>query len=106
MANDDPTSLRMGFGHHQARRAGLGGVRPDRSPRAVNKITRDNKLVKRLLDELESDPDWKPFVVHWLTCGLSVEATRESLNRAKLYARYRARGYKREQIVDVLWPYF
>lgn len=106
MANDPPTNLRMGFGYQQARQSGLGGVRADRSPRAVNKITRVNKLVKGLLDEIEKDPGWEPFVVHWLSNGNSIEVTRDSLNRAKLYAYYRGRGYKREQIVDFVWPYF
>ena len=106
MTNDRPTSLKMLFGYDNARRSGLGGIRPDRSPREVNRISRANKLVKELLQEVEADPDWEPFVVHWLMSGLSLEKTRESLTRAKLYARYRARGYKREQIIDLLWPYF
>lgn len=106
MANDNPTSLRMGFGYDQALQAGLGGLRADRSPRAVNKIARANKLVKELFNEIEADPDWGPFIEHWLSNGFTIEATRDSLDRAKLYARYRARGYKREQIVDWVWPFF
>lgn len=106
MANDHPTSLRMLFGYYNARQAGLGGVRADRSPREINKISRSNKLIKELLREVETDPEWEPFVVHWIKNGFSIESTMASLQRAKSYAWYKSRGYKRQDIVDYVWPYF
>jgi hypothetical protein len=36
MANDPPTSLRMGFGHRQARASGMGGFEEGPSTRQMN----------------------------------------------------------------------
>ncbi len=77
MANDPPTNLRIGFGYPQARAAGLGGIRRDRSPKQVNRITADNKT-DRFMEDLvlrwmDGDRDWVPFVAHWLKEGLSVQ---------------------------------
>jgi hypothetical protein len=44
MANDPPSNLRMGFGYHQARAAGLGGLRQDKSPRQVNREISDRRI--------------------------------------------------------------
>jgi len=77
MANDKPTSLRMGFGYNQARRAGLDGLREARSPRQVNRIYRERKEGKELVDELQrraaNDPDFGRLIVHRLREGVTLE---------------------------------
>ncbi|MGO9701879.1 MAG: hypothetical protein ACLPX7_21735 [Xanthobacteraceae bacterium] len=96
MANDDPTSLRMGFGYHQARLAGLGGIRADRSPRRVNrhiKHRRDERTaIEYLQNEIRKDPDWKPFVEHWIREGFNASTVLDFLWRAQRDLLYRAVG--------------
>ena len=77
MANDDPAKsedyLRTAAGPGSPARAVLARI-------AHPKREQDhNKLTKELLYKVAADPDWNPFVVHWLTSGLAVEATPESL---------------------------
>ena len=93
MANDDPTSLRMGFGYHQARASGLGGVRSDRSPNQVNKYTSASKAARGLRREIEADPEWGPFVAHWLQQGIGAVEVAYMLFLAQSYARQMTRGY-------------
>ena len=75
MRNDPPTSLRRGYGYHQARAAGLGGLRADRSPRQVNLLIKGRKAQreaeKQLREEIAKDAEWAPFVEHWIREGLS-----------------------------------
>lgn len=68
MANDPPINRRMVFGYKQARAAGLGGVRPSRSPRQVNRCIKESKearlSVSFLRDEIGNDLEWEPFIRH------------------------------------------
>src|SRR5258708_7743753 len=93
MANDDPTNLRMGFGYHQARAAGLKGIQASRSPKQVNRIIEENKTerdaVKLIRQTVKNDPDWAPFVEHWVREGLSADQIYDSLFYAQAYARER-----------------
>jgi hypothetical protein len=96
MANDDPTSLRMGFGFHQARAAGLGGVRASRSPRQVNRHIKDNKAAReaiRHLQEAQKDEEWHPFIRHRIDEGRTAQEISDELRWIDRYARMRARGY-------------
>lgn len=77
MANDDPTSLRMGFGYRQARASGLGGLRPDRSPNQVNKYVSASKAAREIRREVEADPEWGPFVAHWLKDNAAFHSRRD-----------------------------
>jgi hypothetical protein len=94
MANDPPTSLKMGFGYRQARAAGLEGIRRDRSPRQVNLIVRDRKSEKEALEYIQGmvadDPEWKPFVEHWVREGLNAQAVVTALYNAQFRAWQRA----------------
>lgn len=103
MANDPPTSLRMGFGYHQARQSGMGGIRQDRSPNQVNKAVNESKAARRLRDAVETDPDWGPFVEHWIRDGMSAEITYDALYRAQAYLRYKARGYSLDYRLRYWW---
>jgi hypothetical protein len=93
MANDPPTSLRMGFGYHQARKSGVGGIRQDRSPNQINKAIKENKAARLLREAVEADPDWGRFVEHWILEGMTAEVTYDALYRARAYARYKGKGY-------------
>jgi hypothetical protein len=99
MANDPPTNLRMGFGFHQARAAGLGGIREDRSPRQVNRLikqrARRKKNIAYIREVLGFDPGWGPFVEHWVREGLNPEDVANSLHDAKFHMWQRAKGHKR-----------
>jgi hypothetical protein len=73
----------MGFGYHQARAAGLRGLRTDRSPNQVNRII-DNRKTERagicyIRGMVESDPEWGPFVEHWVSEGLSADDVSSAL---------------------------
>ena len=92
MANDPPTSLRMGFGHHQARAAGLGGIRPSRSPRQFNKAVKENQAWRKLRAECDKDGGWLRFVMHWNEEGLGAEEILVSLTRAKNYLNWKRIG--------------
>lgn len=98
MRNDPPTSLRRGYGYRQARAAGLGGVRADRSPRQVNNYIKarkaDDNGKEYLRDEIHKDPEWGPFVEHWIREGLSVNDVVNALYNAKYYAWCRLMRFK------------
>jgi hypothetical protein len=100
MANDPPSHLRMGFGYHQARASGLRGLRTDRSPNQVNKIINTGKTIreaeKGLRKAIEEDPEWKRFVRHWISEGLSAPDIWESLCLARRDANFRKRGYRHD----------
>jgi hypothetical protein len=87
MANDPPTNLRMGFGYHQARVAGLGGIRESRSPRQVNRYINERKTVREatawLRDEVKKDAEWSPFVQHWISEGCNAQEVMQSLANAQ-----------------------
>lgn len=96
MANDPPTNLRMGFGYEQARAAGLGGVRADRSPRQVNKIVEQNKIDRKAVQELReaaADPEWAPLIEHRVGEKRTAEQIAEEIYWIKRYSAYRAQGY-------------
>lgn len=97
MANDDPTSLRMGFGYHQARAAGMGGIRTARSSKQVNRLIRANEVTRKatvwLREEVEHDPDWIPFVEHWAKAGLTADEIATSLYNAKFRLWQTARAH-------------
>jgi hypothetical protein len=99
MANDHPTSLRMGFGYHQARASGMGGIRADRSPRQVNRYIKDSKdareATRRLREEIANDPEWVPFVEHWVCEGLSAPEVFQSLSNAQYDVWLRRKGFHR-----------
>jgi hypothetical protein len=103
MANDQPTSLRMGFGYGQARASGMGGIRADRSPNQVNLYVRESKAASMLREEVEADPDWKPFVEHWIRDGMSAEVIQNALWRAQAYMRFKSRGYSRKTTSRYWW---
>jgi len=91
--NDPPTTMRMGFGYEQARSAGLGGVRPSRSPRQVNRSIKDAQVARELRKEVDKDPDWAPFVKHWIEEGRSSERTLHGLRCAQRYVWAKRKGY-------------
>jgi len=82
----------MGFGYKQARAAGLRGIRADRSPGQVNRTVAKSKeereCVYYLRAAVEADPEWGPFIAHWVNEGLSAEATYQSLICARHYAKW------------------
>jgi len=89
----------MGFGYHQARVAGLGGLRTDRSPRQVNRLIDERKTerdaLRHLREEVERDPEWAPFVEHWILEGLTAPDIWESLRCAKYDVWLRSKGFHR-----------
>lgn len=107
MANDKPTSLRMGFGYGQARAAGLGGVRQDRSPRQVNKITKANKSFRvnlPALQEAAKDPDLVPLLVHRAAEGCTPKQIAEELYWMERYSRNRSKGRSVAWCLKYHWP--
>lgn len=94
MANDQPTSLRMGFGYNQARKSGMGGLRTDRSPNQVNKIIDERRVAKSIREEIERDPEWGPFVEHWIRKKLPARDVLQSLWNAQHDAWRRRKGFK------------
>jgi hypothetical protein len=96
MANDPPTNLRMGFGYHQARAAGLGGVRASRSPRQVNRIIEENKADRwavQALRDAAKEPKWAEYLTHRVAEGCGPQVIWDELERMKAYSKYGARGY-------------
>ena len=92
MANDPPTNLRMGFGYHQARAAGLGGIREARSPRQVNHFIAESKATREATAELREaakDPEWVAFITHRIAEGRSARDIAEELYWMKRYTRMR-----------------
>lgn len=93
MANDDPTSLRMGFGYHQARAAGLGGVREARSPRQVNQHINSAQMARKLRAEVMNDGEWGPLVKHLIEQGVGPVDAFDVLGRAKMYMWLKRKGF-------------
>jgi IS1 family transposase len=87
MANDPPSHLRMGFGYPQARAAGLRGLRRDRPPKEVNRIIDSRKsereTIRQVQEVVENDPEWRPFVEHWIREGVSADEILYSLRLAE-----------------------
>jgi hypothetical protein len=54
--------------------------------------------VAQLRHELARDPDWAPFVQHWMQTGAGPQVTLEALRRARAYMQYRARGWPPERL--------
>jgi hypothetical protein len=108
MANDRPTSLRMGFGYGQARAAGLGGIRADRSPRQVNKIIKENRSNRTAIAELRyhaQDPDWIPLIEFLVAEGFSAEDISTEVYWLNRYAWARfKRGSSLEYCLKYHWP--
>jgi hypothetical protein len=108
MANDKPTSLRMGFGYGQARAAGLGGVRADRSPRQVNKITKENQNTRRAttdLRRLAEDPEWIPLIKFLAGEGATAEEISEEIYWVNRYAWARIKKrFSLEYCLNYHWP--
>ena len=108
MANDQPTSLRMGFGYGQARAAGLGGIRAPRSPNQVNKITRANKANKEAIEALREtakDPQWRAYLEHRAQEGCSSEVIADEFYWMERYTRARARGSSVDWCLKRHWRY-
>jgi hypothetical protein len=107
MANDDPTSLRMGFGYHDARRAGLGGVRADRSPRQVNQIInerKDENEALRQIAEAGQDPEWRRYLKHRREQGCSAQEIATELGWMKRYKWARSH-FSVAWCLKYHWPY-
>jgi predicted transcriptional regulator len=105
MANDHPTSLRLGFGYHQARKSGLGGIRPDRSPNQVNRYVSGSKAAREITREIENDPEMGEFVVHWIQNGISAEETLEDMSRLRQFMRMKKTGYSLPYRIKYCWRY-
>jgi hypothetical protein len=102
MANDEPTNLRMGFGYREARASGLTGFQEERSPRQVNRDLKANQIARRLRDEVSKDPEWSPFVEHWVRSGLSPQEVLQSLHNAQFNAWLRAEPFTTPPFRSVL----
>jgi hypothetical protein len=89
----------MGFGYRQARAAGLGGLRSDRSPRQVNRFVNDRKSEREaaawLREQVANDPEWGPFVEHWVRKGLSASEVQQSLANAQFDVWLRRKQFHR-----------
>lgn len=106
MANDHPTSLRMGFGYRDARAAGLGGIRADRSPRQYNKIVDENKAEREALNSLREaakDPEWIPLIEHRVAEKLAAQRIANEIAWTERYTKWRARGYSIEYCLRHHW---
>jgi hypothetical protein len=107
MANDKPTSLRMGFGYGQARAAGLGGLRAARSPRQINKITEENKADRKatsILREAAKDPGWKGYLEHRIAEKCSSVDIADELYWMERYWRMRTQGHSVAWCLKHHWP--
>jgi hypothetical protein len=108
MANDQPTSLRMGFGYGQARAAGLGGIRASRSPRQVNQITEENKKTRHALEtlrEMAKDPEWAPYIKHRIAEGCSADVMADEAYWMDRYSRMRRRGFSVAGCLKYHWRF-
>lgn len=89
MANDAPTSLRMGFGHRAAHAAGVSNFSIGNSRRWIEKQKTYRARVATLRREAQRDPEWGDFIHHWITQGLSEDETLTALHRAKEFMKRR-----------------
>jgi len=108
MANDPPSSLRMGFGYHQARLAGLGGVRADRSPRQINRYIEESKAEReavRKLREAQKDGEWIPFILHRIDEGRTAPEIADELYWMKRYVWAKGASYSLAYRLRHHWPY-
>jgi hypothetical protein len=108
MANDQPTSLRMGFGYGQARAAGLGGIRASRSPFQVNKITVENKKTRHALEtlrEMAKDREWDAYIKHRVAEGCSADVIADEAYWMDRYSRMRRRGHSVSGCLKYHWRF-
>jgi len=84
----------MGFGYRQAREAGLGGIRGSRSPQQVNRLIEETKIARKLREIVTDDPEWAPFVQHWIMEKLPPADILQSYYNARHDASLRKRGWR------------
>jgi hypothetical protein len=97
----------MGFGYHQARSAGLGGIRAHRSPRQVNRIInerKDENEALRQIAEAGQDPEWKAYLKHRHEQRCSAQEIARELGWMERYNRARSRGFSVAYCLRNHWP--
>lgn len=108
MVNDKPTNQRMGFGYGEARAAGLGGIRADRSPRQVNKIIKENQSARKGISELKQfleDPEWMPLIKFRAAEGIRADDIANEIYWIKRYAWARLeKRFSLEYCLKRHWP--
>jgi hypothetical protein len=86
----------MGFGYHQARAAGLRGIRTARSAQQVNRYIQNSKAKREAINalrEAQKDGEWIPYILHRIEAGQTAQQMAEELYWMKRYSRMRAAGY-------------
>jgi hypothetical protein len=107
VANDDPTSLRMGFGYRQARAAGLDGLRASRSPRQFNRCVEDSKATRealRYLRDVGTDPDWERLIKYRISEHCSAQDISEEIYWINRYAQTR-KHFSIKWCLRHSWPF-
>jgi hypothetical protein len=98
----------MGFGYHQARAAGLGGIRESRSPRQVNLHIKDakaNRNAVQYLRDKAKDPNWELLIRFRAAEGRCAEEIESEVYWIDRYARARTKGYSLAYRLRYHWPY-
>jgi hypothetical protein len=108
MRNDPPSTLRRIHGYQQARAAGLGGIRADRSPKQFNRAVDEQKATREAMRELveaKNDPEWVPFIVFRAREGRAALEIATELYWIKRFAWAKAQGFSLAGRLRYHWPY-
>jgi hypothetical protein len=106
MANDDPTSLRMGFGYQQARRAGMTGFKSPPSVAEMNLHLSEAAATRKLQAIVQRHPSIKNFLRKVMDVQKAAGfGTAEQIYYALLYNRpdIAPAGYW-DKMPKIFWP--
>jgi hypothetical protein len=87
-----PSSLRRAYGYREARASGVTGFQESRSVNQIQKDIKESEATRQLNDEVKSDPEWGPFVKHWIIAKLRPSEIVQSLENAKFDVWLRRKG--------------
>jgi hypothetical protein len=108
MRNDPPSTLSRRHGYQQARAAGLGGIRADRSPKQVNRYLKEQKTTREAIRELieaKNDPEWVPFLIFRAGEGRTALEIATELYWMKRYSWAKEQGFSLAGRLRYHWPY-
>jgi hypothetical protein len=99
---DGPASGRIGYGFEQARAAGAPFV-ASRSGKQMNADLIESNAASKLHEIVKADPEWAPFVEHWIRDGLSATATADAISRARSFMSFKAKAFSLAWRLRYFW---
>jgi hypothetical protein len=63
----------------------------------------ESNAASKLHEIVETDPEWAPFVEHWIRDDISAKATSDAISRAGSFMSFKAKGFSLAWRLRYLW---